>query len=246
MITNKKSTLFSVLVVLLTIPFIWSCAGMDLGETVDMAMSVLESSEGLSNSDIIQGLKEALRIGTGNTVTYVGKLNGFYKNSNIKIPLPESVQKVEKVLRVAGYGKQVDEFELSMNRAAEKATPEAKAIFWNAIKGMKFADARKILNGRDNEATLYFKDKTSDKLGSIFKPIVRTAMSTVGVTKSYQVLENKVHSIPFAKDIVSFDLDQYVTGKTLDGLFYMLAEEERKIREDPAARVTEILRKVFK
>jgi hypothetical protein len=111
---------------------------------------------------------------------------------------------------------------------------------------MKFADARKILNGRDNEATLYFKDKTSATLGGIFKPIVHSAMSKVGVTQSYQVLENKVHSIPFAKDIVSFDLDQYVTGKTLDGLFYMLAEEERKIREDPAARVTEILRKVFK
>ena len=246
MLKSKKRIFPYMLVALLVILLIGSCAGLDLGETVDMAMSVLESSEGLSNSDIIKGLKEALQIGTGNAVTYVGKTNGFYKNGNIKIPLPESVQKVEKVLRIAGYGNQVDEFELSMNRAAEKAAPEAKSIFWNAIKSMKFADAKKILNGRENEATLYFKDKTSDTLGGIFRPIVHNAMSTVGVTQSYQVLENKVHSIPFAKDIVSFDLDQYVTGKTLDGLFFMLAEEERKIREDPAARVTEILKKVFK
>jgi len=243
---SKKRILLYMLMVLLAVSFIWSCAGMDLGETVDMAMSVLESSEGLSESDIIKGLKEALEIGTGNAVTYVAKTNGYYQNGKIKIPLPENVQKVEKVLRVAGYGKQVDEFELSMNRAAEKAAPEAKSIFWNAIKGIQFADARKILNGRDNEATLYFKDKTSDKLSSIFKPIVHTSMSKVGVTQSYQVLENKVYSIPFAKKIVSFDLDQYVTDKALDGLFYMLAEEEKKIRNDPAARVTEILRKVFK
>ena len=229
---------------LLAMLLIGSCAGLE--KTVDIAMKVLESSEGLRESDIVKGLKEALKIGAGNAVTYISKTNGFYKNGKIKIQLPESIQKVEKVLRVAGYGLQVDEFELSMNRAAEKAAPEAKSIFWNAIKDMKFADARKILNGRDNEATLYFKDKTSDRLSSIFKPITHKAMSKVGVTRSYQVLENKVHSIPFSKDIVSFDLDKYVTDKTLDGLFYMLAEEERKIRNDPAARVTEILRKVFK
>ena len=243
---NTKQTLLYIFMTLFVLLFIGSCAGMDLGKTVDMAMSVLESSEGLSDSDIVKGLKEALQIGTGNAVTYVSKTNGYFNKSNIKIPLPESVQKVEKVIRVAGYGKQVDEFELSMNRAAEKAAPEAKSIFWDAVKQIKFADARKILNGRDNEATLYFKDKTSGRLGSIFKPIVNKSMSTVGVTQSYQKLENTVHSIPFAKEIVSFDLNQYVTDKALDGLFFMLAEEERKIREDPAARVTEILRKVFK
>lgn len=243
---GKRNIFVRTTMVLLAVLFIGSCAELDLGKTIDVAMKALGGSEGLSNNDIIKGLKEALRIGTGNAVTYVSKTNGFYKNGKIKIPLPKSVQKVEKVLRVAGYGKQVDEFELSMNRAAEKAAPEAKSIFWNAVKSMKFADARKILNGRDNEATLYFKDKTSDRLSNIFKPVAHNAMTKVGVTRSYQVLENKVHSIPFAKDLVGFDLDQYVTDKTLDGLFYMLAEEERKIREDPAARVTEILKKVFK
>jgi hypothetical protein len=243
---NNKCTLIFIFVILLVMPFIGSCAEMDLEKTVGMAMSALEGSEGLSNSEIIQGLKEALRIGTGNAVTYVAKTNGYYKNGHIKIPLPENVQKVEKVLRTVGFGKQVDDFELSMNRAAEKAAPKAKSIFWNAIKGIRFADAKKILNGRDNEATLYFKDKTSSELGQIFRPVVHNAMSAVGVTRSYQVLENKVNSIPFAKEMVGLDLDQYVTQKALDGLFYMLAEEEKKIREDPAARVTEILRKVFK
>jgi len=243
---NKRRILVFLAMVVLVMPFIGSCAGMDLGETVNMAMSVLDSSEGLSNSDIIKGLKEALQVGTGNAVTYVGKTNGYYENGHIRIPLPENVQKVEKVLRAVGYGAKVDEFELSMNRAAEKAAPEAKSIFWNAIKGIRFDDAKKILKGRDNEATLYFKDKTSDKLSSIFRPIVHKTMSTVGVTKSYQSIEDKVNSIPYAKDLVSFDLDQYVTDKALDGLFYMLAEEEKKIRNDPAARVTEILKKVFK
>lgn len=236
-------TLYTVGVLFAMVFCFGSCA--ELEKTVNMAANILEDGKGLSESDIIKGLREALKIGTGNAVTYVSKTNGFYKNADIKIPLPESVQKVEKALRVAGYGQQVDAFALSMNRAAEKAAPQAKSIFWNAIKDMRFADAKKILNGRDNEATLYFKEKTSDKLSNIFRPSVHNAMSAVGVTRSYQTLENKVKSIPFANNIISFDLDQYVTQKTLDGLFYLLAQEERKIRVDPAARVTEILKKVF-
>ena len=132
-----------------------------------------------------------------------------------------------------------------MNRAAESAAPEAKSLFWDSIKQMTFSDAKKILDGRENEATLYFKDKTWDRLQGIFKPIVHNAMAGVGVTKSYQDLETKVRSIPFADRISSFDLDQYVTDKALDGLFLMLADEEAKIRKDPAARVTDLLKKVF-
>ena len=174
----------------------------------------------------------------------VSKVNGYYKNPKIKIPLPKAVRKVEKVLRAVGYGPQVDAFELSMNRAAEKAAPKAKAMFWDAIKQMTFSDARKILKGRDNEATLYFKDRTSHKLSQLFKPIVHKAMSTVGVTRKYQELDAKVRSMPLGKD-VSFDLDEYVTNGALEGLFYMLAKEERKIRKDPAARVTKLLKEVF-
>jgi hypothetical protein len=213
-------------------------------DILDSAKKILGQEEGLTESEIIKGLKEALQIGTSNSVGIVSKLDGYYKNPNIKIPLPEDVQKVEKILRATGFGQKVDDFELSMNRAAERAAPEAKSIFWDAIKQMKFEDARKILNGRDNEATLYFKDKTSDRLQEIFKPITHQAMSEVGVTRSYQAIDDKVKTIPFA-DRLSFDLDQYVTDKALGGLFFMLAAEEKKIRENPAARVTDLLKKVF-
>jgi hypothetical protein len=213
-------------------------------DLLDSAKKFLGQSEGLTESEIIKGLKEALEIGTSNAVGIVSKIDGYYKNPKIRIPLPEDVQKVEKILRTTGFGQQVDEFEMSMNRAAERAAPEAKSIFWDAIKQMKFDDARKILNGRDNEATLYFKDKTSDRLRKIFKPITHQAMSEVGVTRTYQAIDDKVKTIPFA-DQLSFDLDQYVTDKGLDGLFFMLAAEEKKIRENPAARVTDLLKKVF-
>ena len=199
---------------------------------------------GLTQEDIIDGLKEALRIGTGNAVQKVSQVGGYYNNPNIRIPLPESVQKVEKVLRFAGLGSQVDAFEKSMNRAAERAAPEAKRLFWDAIKTMSFSDAKQILNGRENEATLYFKDKTWNRLQGLAKPVVHDAMGDVGVTRAYQDLDAKARTVPFAGSL-SFDLDQYVTDRALDGLFFMLAEEERKIREDPAARTTELLKKVF-
>lgn len=198
----------------------------------------------LSQDKIIRGLKEALEIGTGNAVGMVSKVDGYYNNPKISIPLPGAVQKVEKILKTVGYASQVDAFKLSMNRAAEAAAPEAKAMFWDAIKQMSFDDARNILNGADNEATLYFKGKTEQRLGEIFKPIVHSSMSKVGATRNYQVLSDKVSSIPFAGDL-NFDLDQYVTDRALDGLFLMLAEEERRIRKDPAARVTDLLKDVF-
>ncbi|NIO03797.1 MAG: DUF4197 family protein [Proteobacteria bacterium] len=210
----------------------------------DIDIGKILKGEELSESKIIEGLKEALTIGTGNAVSNVSQLDGYLKNPKIHIPLPENVQKVEKILRTVGYGSKVDAFELSMNRAAERAAPEAKALFVGAIKEMTISDARKILQGRDNEATLYFEDKTRGRLYELFEPIVHTAMSKVGVTRSYQELDAKVRTIPFA-DELSFDLDEYVTNKGLDGLFFMVAEEERKIRQDPVARVTDILKEVF-
>lgn len=213
-------------------------------DIVKGAQEILRSKEDLSNDEIIQGLKEALQVGTENAVKLVSKTNGYYQNPDIKIPLPESVQKVEKLLRATGYGEKVDSFELSMNRAAERAAPEAKSIFGDAIKQITFDDAKKILNGRDNEATLYFEDKTSDRLQEIFKPIVRDAMGEVGVTQSFQDLNARAESMPFGKSL-SFDLDQYVTDGALKGLFKMLAEEEKRIRTEPAARVTDLLKKVF-
>lgn len=201
-------------------------------------------SEELSTEKIIDGLKEALKVGTGNAVNIVSQVNGYYKNPQIRIPLPGAVKKVEGVLRTVGYGKQVDAFELSMNRAAEKAVPGAESIFWDAIKKMSITDARKILDGGDNAATLYFKDKTYKPLYNLFKPTVSETMGQVGVTHQYQNLEKKVSNIPFTEGL-TVDIDDYVTRGTLDGLFVMVAAEEKKIREDPAARITPLLKEVF-
>jgi len=215
-----------------------------LSDIVKGARDALGGSGALSNDEITAGLREALEVGTEKAVALVSKVDGYYRNPDIKIPLPESVLKVEKLLRAAGYGQKVDAFELSMNRAAERAAPEAKSIFSNAITRMSFEDARKILNGRDNEATLYFKDKTSGQLQELFKPIVKEAMGEVGVTRTFQDLNARAESLPFGKSF-SFDLDQYVTDGALKGLFKMLAEQERQIRTEPAARVTDLLQKVF-
>jgi hypothetical protein len=239
---------YRILFSLFSVLFIWgysfNLVGAGFGDILKGAQKALGTSDSISESEIIKGLKEALEIGSAKAVDLVSKPDGYYKNADIKIPLPESVQKVEKLLRGAGFGQKVDAFELSMNRAAEQAAPEAKSIFWDAIKKMDIAEARKILNGRDDEATLYFKDKTYQRLEQSFKPIVENSMGQVGVTRAYQDLNEKVETIPFAGGL-SFDLDQYVTEGALDGLFKMLAEEEKKIRSDPSARVTDLLRKVF-
>jgi hypothetical protein len=214
------------------------------GDMLKGAQKALGVGAGLSDSKIVDGLKQALQIGTGNAVQTVSKVGGYYNNPNIKIPLPGEVQKVERLIRAAGYGNQVDAFEQSMNQAAEKAAPEAKGIFWDAIKQMSFTDARKILDGPDNAATLYFKDKTYGRLSEVFEPIVHQSMSQVGVTEKYQELDQSMANIPFVGSM-RFDLDKYVDDKALDGLFFMLAQEEKKIRQDPAARVTDLLKEVF-
>jgi len=171
-------------------------------------------------------------------------IHTFYKGINFRA-IPHCFQKVEELLKAVGYGPKVDAFVESMNHAAEKASPQAKAIFIDGIKQMQFSDAKKILEGRENEATLYFKEKTSGQLEKIFKPIVQKTMSEVGVTQTYQDLDAKIMTLPFI-DRYHFDLDQYVTKGAIDGLFVMLAKEEKKIRENPAARVTDLLKKVFK
>jgi len=218
-------------------------ANAQLGDLLKGIQKTLGGSS-LSEDEIVRGLKEALQVGTDKAVGVVSREDGYYKNPKIRIPLPGSIQKVEKVLRAAGYGKEIDNFDLSMNRAAERAAPQAKALFLDSIKEMNIGEAKKILQGKENEATLYFKEKTSGQLEQVFKPIVHTAMSEVGVTRSYQNLDAKVRTIPFAEKM-SFDLDQYVTKGALEGLFLMLAEEEKRIRQDPAARVSDLLKKVF-
>ena len=198
----------------------------------------------LSVERIASGLKEALRVGTDNTVRLTGRPDGYFRNEAIKILMPEKLRTLERGLRAVGYGSQVDEFILSMNRAAERAAPHAKDIFWDAILEMSFDDARQVLSGGDTAATDYFRAKTTDKLAITFRPIVREAMNEVGVTRQYKQLVGRAQAIPFVKS-EPLDIDEYVVAKALEGLFHVLAEEERKIREEPAARVTDVLKEVF-
>ncbi len=200
---------------------------------------------GLSESEIAKGLKEALEVGTRNAVSQVSSLDGYYRNPEIRIPLPAEVKKTEELMRRFGIGDQLDAFVLSMNRAAETAAPEAREIFLDAVFEMGIDDARRILQGRDNEATLYFRERTGDRLTTAFMPIAHDAMAEVGATRIWQDIETRMETIPFLAEAFQFDLDRYVTAKALDGLFLVLAEEEKKIRTDAAARVTELLEKVF-
>ena len=193
---------------------------------------------------IVSGLKEALSIGTENAIKNVSQVDGYFNNQIIKILMPEKIQNVADVLGKVGYQKQVDDFVLSMNKAAEKAAPKATGFFVDAIKEMSFEDAGNILNGGDTAATDYFKAKTSSKIYDAFKPVISSSMDQVGVTRSYKDMIGNYESIPFVKK-ESLDLDHYVTNKALEGLFYMVGQEEMKIRTDPAARVTDLLKSVF-
>jgi uncharacterized protein DUF4197 len=216
------------------------------GDLDDLFGSVLNTLAGgdLSEDTIVQGLMEALTTGTGNAVSTVSKENGFYLDNLIKIPLPEEVQQIEQIIRIAGYGEKLDSFILSMNRAAEAAAPQAKEIFMGALKQMTFSDAKAILKGSDTEATDFFREKTFQTLYDLFLPKVHETMASVGVTKQYQELSSVLNSLLISGSIAP-DLDDFVTKGALDGVFHYVAEEERKIRKDPAARTTDILKKVF-
>jgi hypothetical protein len=216
------------------------------GDLTDIYKKLQTSSvSSLDDRTIISGLKEALSVGTAKAVGLVSVENGYLRNEAIKILLPEKIQKMSEVLRAAGFGKEVDAFVLSMNRAAEKAAPKAKPIFIAAVKEMNFQDAKNILNGGNTAATEYFQGKTSTKLSDSFRPVISSSMNKTGVTRSYKALKNKYLSILPLSTTESIDLDHYVTTKALNGLFYTLGQEEAKIRTNPQARTTEILKKVF-
>jgi hypothetical protein len=189
-------------------------------------------------------LKEALQVGTANAVKLTGRTDGYFRNEAIKILLPEQLRTLASGLRAVGLGAQVDELVLGMNRAAERAAPHARQIFWEAIGAMTIDDARKILGGGDTAATEYFKTRTSAALAAAFRPVVEASMREVGVTRQYTELYRRAQAIPFL-NVEAYDLDRYVVARALDGLFHVLGEEETKIRTNPAARVTDLLREVF-
>ncbi len=202
------------------------------------------ADSGPDENTVVSGLKEALTIGAGNAVTAVSSPDGFFGNVDIRIPMPEKLKKAEKVLRKVGYDDQVDEFILSMNRAAEEAAPRAAEIFVEAIRNMSIQDAAGILNGGDTAATEFFRENTHDELFTLFGPVITTSMGKVGAVKSYNRMNKKYTSLPFVKE-EPVDLEVYVTERSLYGLYFMIGKEEQKIRKDPAARVTKLLKSVF-
>jgi len=198
----------------------------------------------LSNSEVISGLKEALTVGTNNSTALTSKLDGFYKNPEIFIPFPTEAIKVKEKVEALGMKSQVDEFVMTLNRAAETASKEAAPIFVNAVKNMSISDGFAILKGNDNAATQYLRDKTSAQLKIKFNPIVKDAISKVNVTKYWNPIITTYNKIPFIEK-QNPDLEDYITTKAMDGLFLMIEKEEKKIRKDPLARVTDILKRVF-
>ena len=202
------------------------------------------SLDSISGKDANGGLKEALTQGAGKAVDLLGKKDGFMSNSKVKIPLPPSVQKVESVMRGLGMGKKADELITAMNRAAEAAVPEAKTLLVKSIKQMSVEDAKAILTGGDDSATQYFRRTTSGPLTEKFKPMVKTAMAKVQVAKKYDQLAGKAASYGLVRE-EDAQLENYVTQKTLDGLYLMMAEEEKAIRKNPLGAAGSLAQKVF-
>jgi hypothetical protein len=197
-----------------------------------------------TNDELVKGLKEALSVGTKNAVSKLGKTDGFFKDPLVKIPFPPDVKYVADKLKQIGMGQLVDNFILQINRSAENAMVKASPIFINAISTMNFSDALGILKGPDNAATTYFKNKTSNAVFIAFKPQIQGVLNTMQVTKSWTNITSTYNKIPFTKKIET-DLPKYVTNKAMDGLFKKIENEEKAIRKNPAARVTDILKKVF-
>ncbi len=221
------------------------CETLDprIGSALKGLLSAAPVAE-LSLGHIVAGLKEALTVSTDRAVAVTSRKGGYLNNAGLRIPLPEKLQTMANALRKVGLGAQVDKLELKMNTAAELAAREAAPVFVDAIKTMTFDDARKILNGSDDAATQYFRARTSKTLEQRYLPIVTEQLEQVGGVALYRSLEARYNRLPLVPK-ASVTLDDYVTEKALDGLFSVLAVEEKKIRDDPVARTTELLRRVF-
>ncbi len=212
----------------------------------DLAQQVLNqagNSGSLSTTEIVSGLKQALTVGSENSSNKLSAVDGFFANAAIKILMPPEAEKVENTLRSLGLGSVVDKAILSMNRGAEEAAKSAAPIFINAIKQMTITDAIGILRGGDLAATNYFKEKTTTTLTEAFEPVIVQALAKVDATKYW----NDVFTVynKFSAKPVTTDLTAFVTSKAIDGIFYQVGLEEQKIRKDPAARITDLLKKVF-
>lgn len=223
------------------------CGGqgwMEQGHQAINRVTQDSSEEQLSDATIGAGLKEALKVGTAEVVERLGQTNGFFNNSEIHIPLPDSLNKVQSTLHTVGASFLLDDLELKLNRAAERATPRAKKLFWQSIREMTFKDVRSIYNGPQDAATQYFRKKMSEPLGREMRPLIEDTLSQVGAVQSYERVMDKYTSIPFVPDAKA-NLVSYTVDKSLEGVFTVLAREEAAIRNNPAKQSTELLQTVF-
>jgi Protein of unknown function (DUF4197) len=209
-----------------------------------LAAAAAASLDKISNQDAIGGLKAALEKGSTVAVSSLGRTDGFFRNDQVKIPLPDSLKRTERLMRGVGMGKYADELVLTMNRAAEAAVPEAKALLIDSVKKMSVQDAKGILTGGDTAGTEYFKRTTSDPLRAKFLPIVQQSTKKVKLAESYNNYAGQAakYGLLSKEDA---NLDAYVTQKALDGLYFMIGEEEKKIRKDPVGAGSDLIRKVF-
>lgn len=226
-----------------------ACTTQQLQQTADAAKEAMNSgtkpaSNPLTNEEVINGLKEALTVGTNNSSSFASKVDGFYKNPALFIPFPPEAQKVKDWALKLGMNEQLDKFVMTLNRSAEEAAKDAAPVFVNAIKGMSIGDGFAILKGSDNAATQYLRDKTTAELRQKFTPVVQNAINKVELTKYWSPIINNYNKVPFVEK-QNPDLTAYVTDRAMEGLFKLIADEELKIRKDPVARVTDILKRVF-
>jgi hypothetical protein len=234
-----KKIIFALFVIMLG-----ACTSTQINQTLGEVNKAIGGEQPLTTAEVGEGLKEALIKGISNGSDLVSQVDGYFKNPEIKIPFPPDVKKVEDKLRQIGLGSEVDKFILTLNRGAEDAAKEAKPIFISAIKQMTIQDAWGILKGEQNAATEYLKRTTSAQLKEKFKPVIQNSLNKVEATKYYSDIVTRYNQIPLVQK-VNPNLDDYATDKAIEGLFVMIAKEEKNIRENPVARTTDLLKKVF-
>ena len=232
------------IIVILLVVICGACTTAQINQTIGDVNKAMGSETPLTTAEVAEGLKEALIKGISTGSDLASQVDGYFKNPEIKIPFPPEVKKVEDKLRQVGLGGEVDKFVMTLNRGAEDAAREAKPIFITAIKSMTIQDAWGILRGEPDAATQYLKRTTTAQLKEKFKPVIKNSLDKVSATKYYGDIVRKYNTIPFTDD-VNPNLDEYATDKAIEGLFTLIAKEEKNIRHDPVARTTELLKKVF-
>jgi len=222
----------------------WLDQGSNLLKSLDTDKETVATAAGLSTEDIIGGLKQALEKGYSAVVSQLSASDGFNSDDAVHIPLPENLSMVKSLLDKAGLKTYTDSVELKLNRAAEAATPKARTLFMDAISKMSFDDAKAILDGPEDAATQYFKEKMSPGLTKAMTPVIDRSLNDVGAVQAYDSMMGEYKSLPFVPDVKN-NLTGHAVEKAMDGIFYYLAKEEKAIRENPAERTTELLKKVF-